>query len=78
VSACGLLQVGEFGELVAKGDGEDTKEGDDRRNKEEVHGEAPENEPVGPVWDYLLLLLAERECKKRAKPCRSLRIDRRA
>jgi hypothetical protein len=33
-----LSQVGEFSELTAERDGKNANEGDDRRNKEQVHG----------------------------------------
>jgi hypothetical protein len=52
------LQVRVFGKLIPERDGENGNEGDDRRNKEEVHGKAPGNKPDRPVLEWLCVLLS--------------------
>jgi hypothetical protein len=51
------LQVGEFGELIAERDGENANEGDDRRDKEQVHGKLLEIGRMDRSGMVVLLLI---------------------
>ena len=58
-----LLQVGEFGELIPERDGENANEGEERRNKKEIHGKAPGMKPGGPVWNGCLYCLPKADAR---------------